>query len=71
MAGFRVGIAFFLWIGIFNLVVIAQFWSFANDLYDTEQGKRLFPVVGIGASLGAVIGAAATALSFGGVGAYR
>ena len=70
-AGIRVGIAFFLWIGIFNLVVIAQFWSFANDLYDTEQGKRLFPLVGVGASLGAVVGAASTALSFQDVGAYR
>jgi ATP:ADP antiporter, AAA family len=71
VAGVRVGIAFFLWIGIFNLVVIAQFWSFANDLYDTEQGKRLFPLVGVGASLGAVVGAASTAWSFQGVGAYR
>jgi ATP:ADP antiporter, AAA family len=71
MAGIRVGIAFFLWIGIFNLVVIAQFWSFANDLYDTEAGKRLFPLVGVGASLGAVVGAAATAVTFTGVGAYR
>ena len=38
-AGVRVGVAFFLWIGIFNLVVIAQFWAFANDLYGTERGK--------------------------------
>ena len=70
VAGIRVGIAFFLWIGIFNLVVIAQFWSFANDLYDDEQGRRLFPLVGVGASLGAVVGAGTTAFSFAGVGAY-
>src|SRR5215813_1881255 len=42
-AGVRVGVAFYLWIGIFNLVVIAQFWGFANDLYSPERGKRLFP----------------------------
>ncbi len=71
VAGVRVGIAFFLWIGIFNLVVIAQFWSFANDLYDDERGRRLFPLVGVGASLGAVAGAGATAFSFAEVGAYR
>jgi ATP:ADP antiporter, AAA family len=71
IAGVRVGVAFFLWIGIFNLVVIAQFWSFANDLYDSDQGRRLFPIVGVGASLGGVIGAAVTAFSFAGVGAYR
>lgn len=51
------GLCFFLWVGIFNLVTIAQFWSFAADLYDEAQGKRLFPVIGIGSSVGAVGGA--------------
>jgi AAA family ATP:ADP antiporter len=51
------GIVFFLWIGIFNLMVIAQFWSFANDIYTKDQGERLFAIVGFGASLGAVVGA--------------
>ena len=55
-AGARVGILFFLWVGIFNVMVIAQFWGFAADLYTEEQGKRLFPLIGVGASLGAWIG---------------
>ena len=55
-AGWRVGIAYFLWLGIFNLMVIAQFWAFANDLYTPEQGRRLFPLIGVGSSLGAWIG---------------
>jgi AAA family ATP:ADP antiporter len=55
-AGLHVGIVYFLWIGIFNVVVIAQFWGFANDLYTQDQGKRLFPVIGVGASLGAWLG---------------
>jgi len=50
------GVAFFLWVGIFNMMVVAQFWSFANDLYRPDQGKRLFPLVAFGASLGAVLG---------------
>ncbi|MGH9238685.1 MAG: NTP/NDP exchange transporter [Vicinamibacterales bacterium] len=50
------GITFFLWIGVFNLMVIAQFWSFANDLYTPEQGKRLFAIVGFGGSVGAAFG---------------
>lgn len=50
------GVIFFLWVGIFNLMVIAQFWSFANDIYTPEQGKRLFAVVAFGASFGAVSG---------------
>ena len=55
-AGLRVGIVYFLWVGIFNVMVIAQFWAFANDLYTQEQGKRLFPLIGIGSSLGAWLG---------------
>ena len=52
-AGLRIGIVYFLWVGIFNVMVIAQFWAFANDVYSPEQGKRLFPIVGLGASIGA------------------
>jgi AAA family ATP:ADP antiporter len=55
-AGWRIGIAFFLWLGIFNVVVIAQFWAFAADLFSEEQGKRLFPLIGVGSSLGAWLG---------------
>jgi AAA family ATP:ADP antiporter len=54
--GYHVGIAFFLWVGIFNLLVISQFWALANDLYNAEQGKRLLPVVGVGSSIGAWVG---------------
>ncbi|MEZ4265860.1 MAG: translocase [Myxococcota bacterium] len=53
-----IGFVFFLWVGIFSVVVLAQFWSFANDVYTQEQGKRLFAIVGIGASAGAVAGSA-------------
>ena len=55
--GVSIGVPFFLWVGIFNLMVVAQFWAFANDLYTRERGERLFPLVGIGASLGAWVGA--------------
>jgi AAA family ATP:ADP antiporter len=56
LAGLNVGIPFFLWVGIFNYMIIAQFWSFAADLYTDEQGKRLFAIHGIGSTLGAVCG---------------
>lgn len=51
------GIAFFIWIGIFNVMIVAQFWSFANDLYTEAEGERLFPLVAFGAAAGAVFGA--------------
>ncbi|MGB7220714.1 MAG: hypothetical protein WBD07_18085 [Vicinamibacterales bacterium] len=51
------GVGFTLWTGIFNLMVVAQFWSFANDLYTVEQGRRLFALVGFGYTVGAIAGA--------------
>jgi ATP:ADP antiporter, AAA family len=58
--GVPIGVAFFIWVGIFNLMVIAQLWAFANDVYTVEQGKRLFAIVGFGASLGAIAGSFST-----------
>ena len=55
-AGLHIWIPYFLWVGIFNVMVIAQYWGVASDIYSQEQGKRLFPIIGIGASLGAWIG---------------
>jgi len=54
--GLRIAIPYFLWVGIFNVMVIAQFWAFVNDLNTPEQGKRLLPIVGLGSSLGAWVG---------------
>jgi AAA family ATP:ADP antiporter len=70
-AGVHIGVAFFLWIGIFNLVVIAQFWSFATDLYSRERGQRLFPLIGLGSSLGAWFGAELASALFVELGPYR
>ena len=54
-----IGLAFYLWLGVYNMFVISNFWSFANDLYSQEQGKRLFPIIGVGGSVGAILGARA------------
>jgi ATP:ADP antiporter, AAA family len=59
LAGLREGIAFYVWIGLINVFIVSQFWSFANDIYTEGQGRRLFPLVGVGQSLGAWVGAAA------------
>lgn len=55
-AGWHIGVPYFLWLGIFNLMVIAQFWAFASDIYTPDQGKRVFPLIGVGSSLGAWVG---------------
>lgn len=52
-----IGVAFYVWLGMFSVMVVATFWSFANDLYTPEQGKRLFAVIAFGGSMGSVVGA--------------
>jgi AAA family ATP:ADP antiporter len=57
-------LVFFVWVGIFNMMLVAQLWAFANDIYDPERGKRLFAIIGLGASVGSIAGGAIkTALS--------
>ncbi len=55
--GAKEGVVFYIWVGIFNVFVISQVWAFANDIYTEAQGKRLFPMIGVGSSLGAWLGA--------------
>jgi AAA family ATP:ADP antiporter len=54
------GSIFFVWVSVFNLFVVAVFWSFMADLLDAEQAHRLFPVIALGGTLGAVAGPALT-----------
>ena len=56
-AGAREGVVFYIWLGVFNMFAPSQMWALANDIYTEGQGKRLFPVIGIGSSLGAWFGA--------------
>jgi len=60
VAGVAIGVPFFIWVGIFSLMMVAQLWAFAADVYTVDQGKRLFAIVGFGASLGAIVGSFAT-----------
>ena len=53
----HVGVFFYVWVGIFSLSIIAQFWSYSNDLYTKEAGDRLFPIIGIGMTAGSPVGA--------------
>jgi ATP:ADP antiporter, AAA family len=59
-----VGVAFFIWVGIFNISLVAQFWSFANDIYSKPAGDRLFPIIVIGMTAGAPIGSFVSARLF-------
>lgn len=50
------GILFYLFVGIFSVTLVAQFWAFSTDIYGSERGARLFPLIAIGAALGATLG---------------
>ena len=71
LAGISLGVIFFLWVGIFNLMVPAQFWAFANDIYTPEAGKRIFVIIAFGASAGAVLGGILTDLLIEPLGVYQ
>ena len=65
------GVIYFVWVGIFSLTVIAQFWSFANDIYTPAEGKRLFTIIAFGGSAGAVLGAKIAQALIGRIGIYE
>ena len=50
------GAVFFVWVSVFNLFVVAVFWSFMADLFDADQSRRLFPLIALGGPLGAIAG---------------
>lgn len=56
-----VGRIFFIWTSIFNLFVVSVFWALMVDVFDSEQGKRLFGFIAAGATLGGIAGSSITA----------
>ena len=56
-----VGRVFFIWASVFNLFVVSVFWALMVDVFDAEQGKRLFGFIAAGATLGGIVGATVTA----------
>ncbi len=53
-AGVDIGFAYYVWVGVFSVLITAQFWAFAADSYSVDSGKRLFPVIMVGATLGSL-----------------
>ncbi len=69
--GLAMGIIYFVWVGIFNLLIISQTWSAISDGYAPEQGKRLFPLIAFGATSGAVFGSAVFSAVLSHMGLFR
>ena len=56
-----VGRAFYVWVSVFNLFVVTVFWAFMTDLFNSDQGKRLFGFISVGGTLGGICGGFITA----------
>jgi ATP:ADP antiporter, AAA family len=56
-----IGRLFFIWTSVFNLFVVSVFWALMVDVFDSEQGKRLFGFIAAGATLGGIAGSSITA----------
>lgn len=50
------GAVFFVWVSVFNLFVVSVFWSFMSDIWDEAQSRRLFPIIALAGTAGAVTG---------------
>ena len=61
----HLGFVFYVWVGIFSLTTIAQFWSYANEVFTQAEGSRLFPLIAVGSTAGAPLGAALADTLFG------
>ncbi|HEY7754105.1 MAG TPA: hypothetical protein VH856_09845 [Steroidobacteraceae bacterium] len=69
-AGWQFGFAFFVWGSLFSVMAVTQFWAFATDLFNVPAGQRLFGLIAVGISGGAVAGAGLSAALFGVLGPY-
>jgi AAA family ATP:ADP antiporter len=48
--------AYYVWLSVFSLYHLSVFWTFMSGLYNKEQAKRLFAIIAMGASAGAIVG---------------
>ena len=56
----EVAVGLYVFGQILGILLISQFWTLANDIYDARQAKRLFGFIGGGASLGGALGSGLT-----------
>jgi ATP:ADP antiporter, AAA family len=54
--GATTGQVFYVWFSVFNLFVTMVFWALMADRFSLEQSKRLFAIIAVGGTLGAIVG---------------
>ena len=53
-----VAACFYIWVSVFNMLIISVFWSFMADLFSRTQAKRLFGFIAAGGTIGGIAGPA-------------
>jgi AAA family ATP:ADP antiporter len=48
--------AFYIWSAVVGLVAVAQFWTLANDMFNSREGKRLFGTLTAAGTVGGMAG---------------
>jgi ATP:ADP antiporter, AAA family len=61
--GVPIAFAFYVWVSIYGVMVVAQLWAYAADSFNVRSGQRLFIVIMLGANMGALAGAKFTGLA--------
>jgi len=52
------GNIFYVWMSVFNLFLTMVFWALMADRFSLEQSKRIFGVIAVGGTVGAIFGSA-------------
>ncbi len=55
-------VGFYIFVDIFGVVMVEQFWSLANGVYSTHEGKRWYGLIGAGGLAGGVVGSGLAAV---------
>lgn len=50
------GLAFILWITVFNLFAVAVFWSFMADVFSSTDARKYYGYIGAAGTMGAFLG---------------
>ena len=53
-----VAAGFYIWVSMFNMLIISVFWSFMADIFSRTQAKRLFGFIAAGGTVGGIAGPA-------------
>jgi len=50
------GYVFYVWLSVVNLFMVSVFWGFMADIWTLGSGKRVYAAIGVGGTLGALLG---------------